>query len=440
MKRSLIPLGLAVTLAGLLSVARAGEITSPPTESFPATVAVAWFDLLYDVVKAEHVTPPQAARLYGLAAVAFYEAVVPGSLTHRSLVGQLNELVTVPQPERFRRHHWPTVANSVLPSLIRTLLPAASQASLEAIMALEGAFATAFQDGMRPSVYARSVSHGRAVAEAIAAWAATDGLSTLNDCAYTPPTGPGLWQPTPPAFAPEPLQPCWGQLRPMVLPSGEACSPPAQPPYAEEQASAFYTQAFTVYHTSQTLTSEQQTVAHYWADNPGATGTPPGHWIAIMSQLARHDDLSLMAAAEGFVRVGLAVADAFISCWHTKYVYNLLRPVTYIQQHIDPAWLPLLSTPNFPEYTSGHSVQSAAAAAVLTAMFGVRSFTDTLHLDHDLPLSLEPRTFSSFEEAAEEAAISRVYGGIHYPFSSANGLLQGHCIGQVVTDRVKFKW
>jgi membrane-associated phospholipid phosphatase len=440
-KRSLIPLGLAITLVGHLSVARAGEIlTSPPAESFPGTVAVAWFDLLYDVVKAEHVTPPQAARTYGLAAVALYEAIVPGSFTHRSLVGQLNELVAVPQPKRFRRHHWPTVANSALSSMTRTLFPSASQSSLEAIMALEHAFATAFQDSVRPSVYARSVSHGQAIAGAISAWAATDGLSTLNDCPYTPPVGPGLWEPTPPGFAPEPLQPCWGQLRPMVLPSSEVCSPPAHPPYAEDPKSEFYAQAFTVYHTAQTLTPEQQTIAHYWADSPGTTGTPPGHWIAIMSQLARHDDLSLMAAAEGFVRVGLAVADAFIGCWHTKYFYNLLRPVTYIQHHIDPAWLPLLSTPNFPEYTSGHSVQSAAAAAVLTAMFGIRSFTDTLHPDHDLPLSLEPRTFSSFEAAAEEAALSRLYGGIHYPFASTNGLLQGRCIGQMITDRVKFKW
>jgi hypothetical protein len=313
MKQSLISLGLAITLVGHLSVARAGEISiSPPATSFPATVAVAWFDLLYDVVKAEHVTPPQAARTYGLAAVALYEAIVPGSFTQRSLVGQLNELDAVPHPKRFRRHHWPTVANSALSSMIRTLFPTASQASLEAIMALEHAFATVFQGSVRPSVYARSVSHGQVIAEAISAWAATDGLSTLNDCAYTPPVGPGLWEPTPPGFAPEPLQPCWGQLRPMVLPSSEVCSPPAHPPYAEDPVSEFYAQAFTVYHTARTLSPEQQTIALYWADNPGATGTPPGHWIAIMSQLARHDELSLMAAAEGFVRVRLAVADAFI--------------------------------------------------------------------------------------------------------------------------------
>jgi membrane-associated phospholipid phosphatase len=146
-----------------------------------------------------------------------------------------------------------------------------------------------------------------------------------------------------------------------------------------------------------------------------------------------------IAVAEGFARVGIAVADAFIGCWHTKYEYALLRPVTFIQQHIDPAWLPLIGTPNFPEYTSGHSTQSAAVAAVLTAMFGTRSFTDTLHLDHSLALPLDPRTFSSFDAAAEEAAISRLYGGIHYPIGSANGLMQGRCIGRVIIDRLKFK-
>jgi hypothetical protein len=145
-----------------------------------------------------------------------------------------------------------------------------------------------------------------------------------------------------------------------------------------------------------------------------------------------------MAAAEGYARVGIAVADAFISCWDTKYTYNLLRPVTYIQRLIDTTWLPFIVTPPFPEYPSGHSTQSAAAAAVLTDMFGVRVFTDTTHLDHELVPPLEPRSFGSFEEAAEEAALSRLYGGIHYPFGNNNGLAQGRCIGQAILDRVQF--
>jgi membrane-associated phospholipid phosphatase len=160
--------------------------------------------------------------------------------------------------------------------------------------------------------------------------------------------------------------------------------------------------------------------------------------MAIVGQLVRQEGLSLMAAAEGFARVGIAVTDAFIGCWRIKYLDNLLRPVTYLQHQIDPTWLPLIGTPNFPEYPSGHAVQSAAAAAVLTAMVGIRSFTDTLHRDHGFTPSLEPRTFDSFEAAAEEAALSRVYGGIHDLVGSSHGGLQGRCIGQVILDRLQF--
>jgi hypothetical protein len=227
-------------------------------------------------------------------------------------------------------------------------------------------------------------------------------------------------------------------VRPFVLTSGEECAPPPPPAYSEDPASEFYALATDVYTINLNLTAEQRTIAQYWADNAGSTGTPPGHWIAIVGQIARTHGLSLMAAAEAYTRVGLAVADAFISCWQTKYTYNLLRPVIYIQDVIDPTWVPLLVTPSFPSYTSGHSAQSGAAAAVLTDMFGVVAFTDTLFTDHNLVPPQAPRAFISFEEAAEEAAISRLYGGIHYLFDNNNGLAQGQCIGQVMLDRVKF--
>jgi len=276
-------------------------------------------------------------------------------------------------------------------------------------------------------------------AKAVWAWTSTDGFATLNSCPYTPAVRPGLWVPTPPTYAPNPLQPCWGELRPLVLTSSDECAPPPPPTYSTDPASEFDALALEVYSTNLTLTDEQIPIANYWADSAGATGTPPGHWIAIMGQLARRDRLSLMAAAEGYVRVGLAVADAFIGCWRTKYLYNLLRPVTYIQELVDPDWVPILVTPSFPSYTSGHSTQSGAVATVRTDQFGVLAFTDTMHSDHGLTPPQTPRPFTSFDEAAEESAVSRLYFGIHYPFDNDNGLAQGRCIGQIILERIAFR-
>jgi hypothetical protein len=329
------------------------------------------------------------------------------------------------------------VANTVLAAAIRALLSEASPAAREAIDAIEQAFTTEFQASVPAWIYARSVAQGQAVAAAVATWAATDGFVTLTNCPYSLSMGPGLWEPTFPAFAP-PLEPCWGQLCPLVLTSSDECAPLPPPAYAEDPASEFFARTLDVYTTSMNLTEEQRTIAHYWADLSGTTGTPPGHWIAIVGQIARNDGLSLMAAAEAYGRVGLAVADAFIGCWQTKYTYNLLRPETYITRFTDPAWVPLLITPGFLPYTSGHATQSGAAATVLADLFGITPFTDTLHQDHHLEPLLEPRSFGSFDEAAAEAAVSRLYAGIHYPFDNQHGLAQGRCVGQVIVDRLHF--
>ena len=229
-----------------------------------------------------------------------------------------------------RRLDWPSVANSALARVVRGLFPSPSPGSLAAITAIEQAFAAESRARVPRHVYTLSVVWGQMVAETVLAWAATDGIAALNNCPYTPPVGPGLWQPTPPAFMPTPLQPCWGQLRPFVLTSSDECASPPHPPYSVDPNSAFHMNAWEVYHTNLQLTQEQKTIASYWADNAGATGTPAGHWIAIMGQLARQDDLSLIRATEGFARVGIAVADAFISCWETKYTY--IPPTG----HIDP--------------------------------------------------------------------------------------------------------
>jgi hypothetical protein len=415
------------------------ERSKKSADQFPSHVASTWFEELYDIVKAEKTTPPIASRIYGISAVAFYESIVAGTEGHRSLVGQLSGLTSLPQPAK-RKYHWPTVANAVLASTIRGLYPTISQASLESINHLEESFASQYQGVVPKLVYTRSVAHGQAVARAVLDWAVSDGFSIYNDCRYVPPPEPGAWEPTPPLFNPNPLEPCWGMIRPMVLTSGEECYPPGHPVFSTDPDSDFYAAGQEVYHVGLGLTAEQKMIADYWADGAGATGTPPGHWIAIVSQIARHDGLSLAAAAEAYARVGLAVHDAFIACWTPKYGYNLQRPVTYINANIDASWQPYIVTPGFPSYTSGHSTQSGAAARVLTEMFGIKRFTDATHTDHGLMSPQEPRTFDSFDDAAAEAAVSRLYGGIHFAFDNDDGLASGQCIGQAITDRVRFRY
>jgi PAP2 superfamily len=402
----------------------------PGAWAYDAEVPTAWFDLALELVRTTPgFSPPVASRAFGYTGVALYEAVAPGITKRRSFAGVLNGLTRGPGPAD-SAYHWPTVANSALATILRLLFPTASSANSNAIDELERRIVDQAQSVLPRGIHTRSVARGAGVARHIFEWSKTDGAHEAfrnNFPAYTPPTGPGLWTPTPPAFLPA-LQPFWGNNRPFVLSSGATCSPGPPLPYSESGGSPFYIDAHECYGVTSNLTPEQEAIARFWSDDPGQTATPPGHSISILTQVARRLDLTLDRAAEAYAKVGIAVADAFISCWWTKYRDNLLRPVTYIRKAIDPGWTPLLVTPPFPEYTSGHSVQTAAAARVLTGLFGQVAFTDHTHDARALP----PRSFSSFAAAAEEAAISRLYGGIHFRAAIERGLEQGACIGEQV--------
>jgi hypothetical protein len=197
--------------------------------------------------------------------------------------------------------------------------------------------------------------------------------------------------------------------------------------------SEFFQQAFEVYETVNNLTEEQRTIALYWADLAGETGTPAGHSLSITAQALEQIDASLDLAAEAFAKVGIGESDAFIGCWATKYHYNLLRPITYINDRIDPDWESVLETPPFPAYTSGHSNDVGSASTILTDLFG-DGFAITDHTNDDRGFA--PRSFSSFFEAANESAISRLYAGIHYRFDIERGVEQGRCVGRAVNALV----
>ena len=429
---------LAVVLA-MAPVAWSKDKKRDAADSYPSEVASKWFDTLYDVVKSEGTSPPPASRIYGVTAVSLYESIVSGTEEHRSLVGQLNGLRRLPRPQKGAKYHWPTVANAALARTIRGIFTSLKAENLAAVNAIEADFDERFEAEVKQKVFQRSVAHGHMVADAVLGWCGTDGFGNLNNCPYVPASVAGAWEPTYPLYNPNPLQPCWGQIRPMVRASGAACRPAGHPEFSTDFGSDFYAAGLEVYNIGRNLTAEQKTIARYWADGPGATGTPPGHWIAIVGQIARKRALSLAAAAEAYARVGIAVHDAFIQCWNAKYLTNGQRPETYIQHTIDAGWLPYLVTPNFPTYTSGHSTQSGAAATVLTDMFGTKAFTDTTHTDHGLLPPQAPRAFGSFDKAADEAALSRLFGGIHFAFDNDDGLASGRCIGRTILRKVSFK-
>jgi hypothetical protein len=403
-----------------------GDARPEPPDAFDAGVATAWFDELLSLIRqTPGYSPPVASRAIAYSCVALYEAVVAGMPDHVSLAGLVNALAPLPGAGRNGAYHWPSAANAALAEMARQLFPTAPASSLAAVDALESSYLTTAPRGIRE----RSVDHGRAVARAVFAWSMADGghEGYLRNfpADYAPPAGPGLWVPTPPGYL-RALQPYWGDNR-TFLP-GEPVGDPGPPvPYSTDPASHCFAEAHEVFITVNELTDEQFAIARFWSDDPGITPTPPGHSVSILNQILRQQDASLAQAAEAYARLGIALADAFIACWRIKYRYNLLRPITYIRDVIDPTWgkaLPV-TTPPFPEYTSGHSVQSAAAAAVLTAQFGDVAFVDHSHDARGLPA----RSFASFDAAAAEAAISRLYGGIHFRAAIDRGLVQGRLIG-----------
>ena len=410
--------------------------------AYQAQVAISWFQLTYDLVKAQSVPPPPASRIYGYAGVALYEALVPGMPGCNSLVGQLNGLTALAKTNQkfaataVEEFHWPTVANNAMATILRNFFSTGSATTLAAITTLQDSLNNLYDDSVTADVFDRSVERGKLVAVDIFSWALDDGYPQNNNCIYAFPIGfPGMWFPTPPAYA-SPLQPCWGELRPFAIADGSTCNALAPPTYNETPSSAFYLEMMEVYITVQNATAAESTIALYWADNPGQTGTPPGHSISITGQVLMQENASLSVAAEAYAKVGIGAADAFISCWWTKYNYNYIRPVSCIRALIDSSWLPFVVTPPFPEYTSGHSVQSGATAEILTDIFGTNyAFTDHTHD----ALGFAPRSFNSFFEAANEAAISRLYGWIHFRSAIDLGVAQGICVGQQVLANLVFR-
>jgi hypothetical protein len=357
--------------------------------------------------------------------------VATGSDELQSLAGQLHDLKSGPQRESGKAYDEAVVMQAALAFAVQHFFENTGPSGQNAMAKLEIRLKEKVSAGVPADVLARSEAHGRAVAEHILAWSADDGGAVIETLGfpqdYELPKGPSHWVPTSlVALQQKPLLPEWGKNRTFAMPEGTSCALPSHPEYSEDKASDFYKEAIEVYEARQSMTPERRDIARFWADDAMLSMTPPGHWISIALQIMDRDKVGLEKNVDTMARLGVAVADGFIGCWQAKYQYDLIRPISYIRRVIDPKWEPLLNTPPFPEYPSGHSTQSGAAEVVLTNLFGDNFTFEDKTGAH---AGLAPRTFPSFKAAADDAGISRLYGGIHFRAAIERGLEQGRCIG-----------
>jgi hypothetical protein len=404
----------------------------PLLEAFNHELATKWIDLQLDLGKrSPGFSPPVVSRALGYSGVTFYETLVPAMENKVSLVGQLNGLTELPQPSPDEEISYAIAVNAAAAAITREMYENAPVPDLTRIDSLENALQIAYGADIDSDVINTSRAFGQSVAAAVIAWSKTDGgyrgFNRNFPASYVPPVGPGLWKPTNSQLA---LLPTWGNNRSFV-PNLDQVQPSGHPAFSVETQSSFFLEAKQVYDISNSLTEEQIEIAQYWADDPLVTYTPPGHSFAILSELLKQENEDLTDAATLYAQLGIAMSDAFVCCWKIKYSTNLLRPITYIQQHIDPFWSSLIVTPPFPEYTSGHSTQAAACAGILAGHFGDNyTFTDKTH--SRLKLGYSPRSFNSFSQMADEVGMSRLYGGIHFPSANLHGKETGYEIAEKV--------
>ncbi len=386
-----------------------------------------WHNILYDAIRTDKTPPPQAARALAMVGAAVYDAVEPVEGLHQ-LYNPANAMAGLP--------------TSALPGTSREA--AAVEAAYTVLVGLFPAQTATFDQDLAASLASipdgvgktDGAALGVTVAKAVLAWRRDDGSATK--VTYTPGTAPGQWQPTPPALAAA-LDAQWPAVTPFTMTAGSQFRPAGPPALASAAYAADFNATKSLGSVNSTArTALQTTIAEFWSDG-GGTQTPPGHWDQIAQDVSRQQGHTLGENARTFALVDLALADAAIVSWDAKFTYNSWRPITAIrnadptvnaQTTPDPNWTPLLTTPPFPEYTSGHSTFSGAADAVLTSLFGPsRSFATSAD---GLPRT--QRTFTSFTQAADEAGESRIYGGIHFESANQDGLASGRALGSYVVQ------
>jgi hypothetical protein len=394
-----------------------------------------------DVMVYDIYSPPVAGRTYAYVCIAGYEAAVAGDSTYKTLAGQLHGLKALPKPKAGKEYSYTIAAVHAILTVGKTMV-----VSEDKIDAFSTNMTKEFKDSKIPlEVYNNSVSFGQAIAKHIIAWAGLDNYKqTRTFSKYSVTNDAASWKPTPPAYF-KAVEPHWNKIRTFLIDSAQQFKPAPATPFSIEKSSSFYKEALSVRDTGLNLSAEQKEIANFWDCNPfrmNVSGhvmyaskkiSPGGHWINITMLACKKTSANVARSLDAYACAAITIADAFISCWDEKYRSQVIRPETYINRYIDGRWMPLLQTPPFPEYTSGHSVISTASSVMLEKIFGQNfSYEDSTEVEFGLPV----RQFTSFLQAAQEAAISRFYGGIHYMPAIENGVEEGKRIGTFMVKKL----
>jgi hypothetical protein len=441
-----------------------------------------WTKVLYGAVRVERLSPAVASRLFAYSSIGLYAGLAAAEPSLPSLEDRLNGLPKLPRGERGLKYDPSLTLIATQRTLIDSLFQDGLPTTRVALARLADSLTTArVALGVGTAEQARSEELGRRTAFALLAWSHGDGFDSTRGMKYVVPVGRGLWvnDSTETTYATQTLsgisnvvipsnptnaagggyvsdrglildrqkaagpsrlaaanmagvtEPYWGYNRTFALQSWDECPSMPAPAYDETPGTPLYEEAKKVYEVRRDLTPEQRLIALYWADNGGESGTPAGHWLSIAGQLISERNLTAEQAAWTLAATGAAMADAFIAAWGYKFKLNVVRPRTFIRATMDRNWEPAIPTPPFPEFLSGHSTVSAAAAATLTGTLGVVPFDDSTSVQIGHPV----RHFDSFRAAADEAGLSRVYGGIHYPMANVAGAELGRCVAAKVLGR-----
>ena len=390
-------------------------------------------------------SPPVASRIYVYSNIAAYEVICKGNDNYKTLAGQLTGLTTVPEPSSNVHLNFKLAALVAYFEIGKELI-----FSEDRVITYRDSLFNSWKERDKDT-FSTSKNYGLVVAEHIKSWMSTDNYKETRTMPKFSVNSedPSRWQPTPPDYM-DGIEPHWNKIRPMVIDSAAQFRPKSHPKFSMEKDSDFYKELIEVYEIKNKIelegdASQEIQIAQFWDCNPYVSThkghlmfatkkiTPGAHWIGICKIACRKDNADFDKTIYAYTKTSIGLIDGFISCWDEKYRSNLIRPETLINQYIDEDWTPVLQTPPFPEYSSGHSVVSGAASTILTSIFGDNfSFDD----DTEIPYGLPIRSFTSFNNAANEAAISRLYGGIHYKAAIVVGLQQGQDLGKYVIEQL----